>query len=167
LKQPFGPFLGIFEVGSMPMIPKHIYEGTDFKTNPANNTPVGTGPFMFQGMAEGARFIHLVKNPNYYIKGQALHRRDLLARPFPTQRRESVAFETGKGRCAAGRLGGEFRRSAPDQTQETSVLAAAGWGILQPTLMGSGSTTVPARPANKKFRQGRDVSHWIVTSPRT
>ena len=24
LKQPFGPFLGIFEVGSMPMIPKHL-----------------------------------------------------------------------------------------------------------------------------------------------
>src|ERR1700736_1119875 len=27
LKQPFGPFLGIFEVGSLPTIPKHIYEG--------------------------------------------------------------------------------------------------------------------------------------------
>ena len=25
LKYPFGPFLGIFEVGSMPMVPKHIY----------------------------------------------------------------------------------------------------------------------------------------------
>ncbi|MFK5108512.1 ABC transporter substrate-binding protein, partial [Klebsiella pneumoniae] len=45
LKQPFGPFIGVFEVGSMPMIPKHIYDGTDYKTNPANNTPVGTGPF--------------------------------------------------------------------------------------------------------------------------
>ena len=29
LKQPFGPFLGIFEVGSMPIVPKHIYDGTD------------------------------------------------------------------------------------------------------------------------------------------
>src|SRR6266581_173969 len=33
LKQPFGPFLGIFEVGSMPIMPKHIYDGTDYKTN--------------------------------------------------------------------------------------------------------------------------------------
>src|SRR5713101_810396 len=33
LKQPFGPFLGIFEVGSLPMVAKHLYEGTDFKTN--------------------------------------------------------------------------------------------------------------------------------------
>src|SRR6266576_1342706 len=40
LKQPFGPFLGIFEVGSMPIIPKHIYEGTDWKTNTYNNAPI-------------------------------------------------------------------------------------------------------------------------------
>ena len=69
LKQPFGPFIGIFEVGSLPMIPKHIYEGTDFKTNPANNTPVGTGPFMFKEWQKGS-FIKLVKNPNYHIKGK-------------------------------------------------------------------------------------------------
>ncbi len=53
LKQPFGPFIGIFEVGSLPMIPKHIYEGTDYKTNPANNTPDRHRPLHVQGMAEG------------------------------------------------------------------------------------------------------------------
>lgn len=67
LKQPFGPFLGIFEVGSMPMVPKHLYEGTDWKTNPYNNAPVGTGPFMFKEWQKGS-FIRLVKNPNYYEK---------------------------------------------------------------------------------------------------
>jgi len=30
------------------MVPKHLYDGTDFKTNPYNNAPVGTGPFMFK-----------------------------------------------------------------------------------------------------------------------
>lgn len=40
LKYPFGPFLNIFEVGSMPMVPKHIYEGTEFLTNPANARPI-------------------------------------------------------------------------------------------------------------------------------
>ncbi len=30
------------------MVPKHIYAGTDYKTNPANNTPIGTGPYMFK-----------------------------------------------------------------------------------------------------------------------
>jgi peptide/nickel transport system substrate-binding protein len=44
LKQPFGPFLLAHEVASAPMIPRHIYEGSDFRANPANNTPIGTGP---------------------------------------------------------------------------------------------------------------------------
>jgi len=77
LKQPFGPFLGIFEVGSMPIMPKHIYDGTDYKTNPYNNAPIGTGPFMFKN-AEG-----LLHSPDQESElpreGQALSRRDLLA----------------------------------------------------------------------------------------
>ncbi len=29
------------------VVPKHLYEGTDIAANPANNAPVGTGPFKF------------------------------------------------------------------------------------------------------------------------
>jgi len=32
----------------IPIIPKHIYEGTDLTTNPANQNPIGTGPFKFE-----------------------------------------------------------------------------------------------------------------------
>src|SRR5258705_1275451 len=46
LKPPFGPFIGIFEVGSLPMIPKHIYEGNDFKTNTAMYKHVCNGHFI-------------------------------------------------------------------------------------------------------------------------
>ena len=51
LPRPFGPFLGLFEVGTMPMVPRHIYEGTDYLNNPANNTPIGTGPCSRNGGA--------------------------------------------------------------------------------------------------------------------
>src|ERR1700759_3799063 len=47
LKEPFGPFIGIFEVGSLPMVPKHLYDGTDYNTNPYNNAPVGTGALLY------------------------------------------------------------------------------------------------------------------------
>ena len=30
------------------MIPKHIYDGTDYRANPANDAPIGTGPFKFK-----------------------------------------------------------------------------------------------------------------------
>ncbi|WP_340054797.1 ABC transporter substrate-binding protein, partial [Pseudomonas sp. JAI120] len=65
LKQPFGPFLGIFEVGSMPMVPKHLYEGTDWKTNAYNNAPVGTGPFVFKSYQKDSN-IRYTGNKDYW-----------------------------------------------------------------------------------------------------
>src|SRR3546814_9974869 len=51
------------------MMPKQIYAGTDYMKNPANQKPVGTGPFMFQEWKRG-EYIKLVRNPNYWKKGQ-------------------------------------------------------------------------------------------------
>jgi peptide/nickel transport system substrate-binding protein len=47
------------------MIPKHVYEGTDYLTNPANNEPVGTGPFIFESYSSGEQ-VTMVKNPEYW-----------------------------------------------------------------------------------------------------
>ncbi len=94
LKQPFGPFLGVFEVGTMPMIPKHIYEGTDYANNPANNTPIGTGPFKFDTWERGSH-IHLVKNENYYLDGKP-YLDEIYYQVIPDAASRAVAFETGK-----------------------------------------------------------------------
>lgn len=94
LKEPFGPFLSLFEVSTMPMIPKHIYEGSDFKTNPANAAPIGTGPFKFKEWKRGA-YIHLVKNENYWKPGKpALD--ELYFRIIPDSASRAVAFEKGE-----------------------------------------------------------------------
>src|SRR3546814_8600884 len=55
----------MFEPGFAPMMPKHVYAGTDYLTNPANQNPVGTGPFMFKEWKRGS-YIRLVKNPHYW-----------------------------------------------------------------------------------------------------
>ncbi len=93
LKQPFGPFIGVFEAGTMPMIPKHIYEGTDYKNNPANNTPIGTGPFKFEAWEKGS-YIHLVKNEDYYLDGKPAID-DVYYRVIPDAASRAVAFENG------------------------------------------------------------------------
>ncbi|ALM54569.1 ABC transporter substrate-binding protein [Halomonas huangheensis] len=68
LKQPFGPFLLSFEAGTFTMVPRHIYEGTDFRNNEANNHPIGTGPFKFDSWDRGT-VIKLTRNDDYYEEG--------------------------------------------------------------------------------------------------
>lgn len=57
-----------------PIVPKHLYEGTDTATNPNNMKPVGTGPFRFKEYTKGSH-IALERNPAYWgrdEKGAAL-----------------------------------------------------------------------------------------------
>ncbi len=94
LKEPFGPFINAFETGTMPIVPKHIYEGTDFANNPANATPIGTGPFKFDKWEKGS-YIHLVKNEDYYMDGLP-HLDEVFYRVIPDAAARAVAFETGE-----------------------------------------------------------------------
>lgn len=94
LKEPFGPFMQIFEVSSMPMVPKHVYEGTDFRSNPTNNTPIGTGAFKFKEWRRGS-YIQLVKNQDYHIKDLPLID-TVYFQVIPDAASRAVAFESGK-----------------------------------------------------------------------
>lgn len=94
LKEPFAPMLLSQETASAPIIPKHIYEGTDYRTNPANNTPIGTGPFKFVEWKKGS-FIHLTKNTDYWIPGKP-QISDLYYEIIPDAAARAVAYETGK-----------------------------------------------------------------------
>ncbi|HYH37862.1 MAG TPA: ABC transporter substrate-binding protein [Azospirillum sp.] len=93
LKEPFGPFLQAFEVSSAPMMPKHIYDGTDYKANPANATPIGTGPFKFKAWAKGSN-IHLVRNDEYWKPGKP-YLDEIYFRVIPDAASRSVALEQG------------------------------------------------------------------------
>jgi peptide/nickel transport system substrate-binding protein len=129
LKQPFGPFLGIFEAGTMPMIPKHIYEGTDFANNPANNTPIGTGPFKFEEWQRGS-YIHLVKNDDYYMEGKP-YLDEIYYQVIPDAASRAVAFETGKIDLLPG--GSVENFDVPRLTAMDNVCSTdAGWEFFGP-----------------------------------
>ena len=98
LNEPFAPFLHAFEAGSAPICPRHIYEGTDYCNNPANDHPVGTGPFMFQEWVRGSH-IHLVANPDYYVEGQP-GLTEIYFRVVPDAASRSVAMETGEAQLS-------------------------------------------------------------------
>ncbi|QEW01113.1 hypothetical protein F6J84_14085 [Microbacterium caowuchunii] len=63
LANQYGPFLAA--LSQQALVPKHIYEGTDYVTNPANMAPIGTGPLMFESFSPGEQIV-LVKNPDWW-----------------------------------------------------------------------------------------------------
>ena len=99
LSQPFPPFLIALEASSAPMIPKHIYEGTDFRNNPANHTPIGTGPFKFKEWRRG-QFIHLVRNERYFHEGQP-QLSEIYFQIIPDSSSRLIALETGQADLAS------------------------------------------------------------------
>ncbi len=94
LKEPFAPFISLFGTDNMTMVPKHIYDnGTDYATNPANQHPIGTGPFLFEKWDRGSSIV-LVRNPNYWKKG--LPKLDkIVFNVIPDSASRAVAFEKG------------------------------------------------------------------------
>ena len=47
------------------ILPKHLYENTNWLENPANNAPIGTGPFKFVEYKKGEN-VTLEKNPDFF-----------------------------------------------------------------------------------------------------
>lgn len=57
------PFLGTLAAFA-PIAPKHIYDTDDILKNPANNHPIGSGPFKFKEWKRGTSII-VERNPDY------------------------------------------------------------------------------------------------------
>lgn len=91
LKKPFAPLLSSLGSGLRPIVPKHLYEGTDYRNNPYNLKPVGTGPFVFKEWKRGT-YIRLVKNPDYWIKGLP-HLDEIVFHVLPDATSRAAAFE--------------------------------------------------------------------------
>ncbi len=114
LKEPFGPFLHAFEVSSAPLVPKHIYEGTDFRKNPANETPIGTGPFKFKEWKRGSH-IELVRNDNYWKPGLP-YLDGITFRIIPDAALRALALETGAAHAS------QFDAVEPVEVQRLAAL---------------------------------------------
>ena len=78
-----------------PILPKHIYDnGTDPVSNPANNAPIGTGPFLYKEWARGS-YALFVRNLNYWDAPKP-YLDQLIVKFVPDPAARSAAFETGQ-----------------------------------------------------------------------
>jgi peptide/nickel transport system substrate-binding protein len=94
LDAPFEPFILMFDATAASIVPKHVYEGTDFRNNPANQTPIGTGPFKFVEWQRG-NFIRLRRFDDYWKPGQP-YLDEIIYRIVPDSQSRSLALQTGQ-----------------------------------------------------------------------
>lgn len=94
LDEPVPYLLGALSAGEAPILPAHLYEGSDPLTNPANAAPVGTGPFKLGEWERGGHLI-LERNPDYWRAGLPYLDRIIL-RFVDDASARGVALETGE-----------------------------------------------------------------------
>lgn len=93
LSQPAPFLLGALSAHGTPIIPRHIYEGTNIGENPANLAPIGTGPFRFVEWERGSHII-VERNPDYWDKTKP-HVDQIVLHFIPDSGSRAAAFETG------------------------------------------------------------------------
>lgn len=94
LQKPYAPFLSQMTVFDAPMLPRHLYEGSNIGTNPANQKPVGTGPFKFGEWKRGAS-IKLVRNDQYW-DGEKPFLESIIFQVIPQAANRVPALQTGE-----------------------------------------------------------------------
>jgi len=81
------------------VVPKHVYEGTDINTNPANVKLVGTGPFKLTEYKPG-EYYRLTRNTDYWAKGEP-KLDEVIFRVLPDRAGAGAALEAEEIQLAA------------------------------------------------------------------
>lgn len=107
-KQAYGPLLQRLNVTEAPIIAKHIYEGKDLQQDPANLTPIGTGPFKFVDYVKSDH-ITLERNPNYF-RADLPYLDKVIFRIIPEANTAVLALEQGEIDYISSVPGSELER---------------------------------------------------------
>lgn len=93
-QKPYAPFLQQMTCQDAPILPRHLYEGTDILKNPHNSdAPVGTGPFKWGEWVRGDH-ITLVRNAQYFRKDRPYLDR-MIAKIIPDSVARILAIRSG------------------------------------------------------------------------
>ncbi len=94
LSAPSPSMLMVFSGYESPILPKHLFEGTDIKNHPNANAPVGTGPFKFVEWKRG-QYMRLDRNPDYWSKDEP-KLDQIVFRTIPDSATRSAVLEKGE-----------------------------------------------------------------------
>ncbi len=111
-RRPYAPFLQQLDIEEAPIMPKHIFAGTDPLRNPANTAPIGTGPYRFVSYTPGAT-IRYTRNEKYFKGPPAI--RDVVMRVVPDAGTQVIALEAEEVDWLFGVPGPERQRIRADK----------------------------------------------------
>ena len=141
LRRPYAPLLAQLDVDEGPIIPKHLYAGTDPLRNPANMAPVGTGPFRFVSYAPGTE-IRYKANTDYFGPKPRLD--EVVLRVIPDESTQVAALEAGEVDWLFGVPGPEralLKRDPNIRLEQTTVspggdncVSTVGFNLDRPTF---------------------------------
>ncbi|ODT32083.1 MAG: ABC transporter substrate-binding protein [Kaistia sp. SCN 65-12] len=81
------------------VVPKHVYETGGIEENPANNAPIGTGPFRFAEYRPG-EYYRLARNDAYWSEGEP-YLDEIIYQVLPDRASAASALEAGEIQLAA------------------------------------------------------------------
>jgi peptide/nickel transport system substrate-binding protein len=135
------------------MIPKHLYEGSDIRTNKTNASPVGTGPFRFVEWRRGSH-VELRRNPAYWDAGRP--RLDaIFIRYLQDPAARASAFETGAAQLG---VGSPFSPADIGRLAADARFASTDAGGLQEFMVMEMNTRTPVL-ADRRVRQA--IAHAV------
>ncbi len=153
--QPTAETLALASLGGTEtqIIPRHLYAGTDLRTNPRNNAPIGTGPFRFREWRRGSH-VELVRNDTYWEAGQPLLD-GIVVRYLQDPQARSAAFEAGEAQLG---VGSPFPAPEMRRLMQTGRFSSTDRGGLQEFMVVEMNTRTP-QLADKRVRQA--IAHAI------
>ena len=115
--KPYAAFLQQLNVTEAPILPAHLYSGTDPTKNPYNLKPVGTGPFEFESYKPGAE-LRLKANKNYFKNGLP-YLDGVVLRVIPDAGNQLIALEAGEVDFLYGVNGADLSRVKANKSLST------------------------------------------------
>jgi peptide/nickel transport system substrate-binding protein len=154
LRRPYAPLLQQLNVVEAPILPRHLFEGSDPQRNPRNVAPVGTGPFRFVSYRPDAE-IRYAANADYFGGAPALEQ--VVLRVIPDPSTQVVALEAGEVDWLFGVPGPERERLRRNGSIR----------FLQTTINPGGSNCIMSvafnldRPVLRDVRVRRAIAHAV------
>jgi peptide/nickel transport system substrate-binding protein len=100
LSKPVPYLITALSASESPIVPKHLYETGKADANPANNAPIGTGPFVFKEWVRGSHVTY-ERNPDYWDNPRPYVDR-LVVRFIPDAAARAAAIEKGEVHLSPG-----------------------------------------------------------------